>query len=69
MTNNSNVNNNKLIPCVRNCCLDENDVCVGCYRSLSEIIGWRDKSENQIRVILTLCEQRRINSRSVNRVL
>ncbi|MFA5982499.1 MAG: DUF1289 domain-containing protein [Methylococcaceae bacterium] len=27
-------------PCVRNCCLDENDICLGCFRSLSEITRW-----------------------------
>lgn len=55
----SNVNNKELSPCVRNCCLDENDVCVGCYRSLSEIMGWREKSDSQIKVILARCEQRK----------
>ncbi|HHH43575.1 MAG TPA: DUF1289 domain-containing protein [Gammaproteobacteria bacterium] len=27
-------------PCIRNCCLDENDICMGCFRSLDEIIAW-----------------------------
>jgi len=27
-------------PCVRNCCLDEDDICIGCFRSLSEITEW-----------------------------
>lgn len=27
-------------PCVGNCCLDENDVCLGCYRTLEEIKCW-----------------------------
>lgn len=60
MTNISNVNKKKeLSPCVRNCCLDGNDICVGCYRSISEIVGWRDKSENQKKVILVRCDQRK----------
>lgn len=29
-----------LSPCVRNCCLDENDVCCGCKRTISEIVNW-----------------------------
>jgi predicted Fe-S protein YdhL (DUF1289 family) len=36
-------------PCVRNCCLNEDDICLGCRRSLSEIIAWGQlamKSEN-----------------------
>ncbi len=27
-------------PCVRNCCLDEDDICLGCFRSLEEIMVW-----------------------------
>lgn len=27
-------------PCVRNCTLDENDVCLGCGRTLAEITEW-----------------------------
>jgi predicted Fe-S protein YdhL (DUF1289 family) len=27
-------------PCVRNCCLDGDDVCLGCGRSLDEILAW-----------------------------
>lgn len=27
-------------PCVRNCCLDEQDVCLGCGRTLDEIKIW-----------------------------
>jgi predicted Fe-S protein YdhL (DUF1289 family) len=27
-------------PCVRNCCLDEQDICLGCGRSLDEIRDW-----------------------------
>jgi predicted Fe-S protein YdhL (DUF1289 family) len=27
-------------PCVRNCCLNEQDICLGCFRSLDEIKLW-----------------------------
>ena len=27
-------------PCVRNCCLDEHDVCLGCGRTLDDIRAW-----------------------------
>lgn len=27
-------------PCVRNCCLDDADVCIGCGRQLQEILRW-----------------------------
>lgn len=28
-------------PCVRQCCLDEADVCMGCGRTLREILDWQ----------------------------
>ncbi|QBF84345.1 DUF1289 domain-containing protein [Shewanella maritima] len=27
-------------PCIRHCCLDENDVCLGCQRTYKEILDW-----------------------------
>jgi len=34
-------------PCVRNCCLDEQEVCLGCGRTLVQVLGWRQADENQ----------------------
>ena len=45
-------------PCVRNCCLDENDICLGCYRSISEIIAWGTASEAERSEILVRCRMR-----------
>jgi hypothetical protein len=39
-------------PCVRNCCLDEDDVCMGCGRSLEEIVAWSGSSDDDKRAIL-----------------
>lgn len=38
-------------PCIRNCCLDLDDICLGCFRSLSEIIAWGQAS-NEIRMTI-----------------
>jgi uncharacterized protein len=46
-------------PCVRNCCLNEQDICLGCFRHLDEITGWHGMSEQQKRTILANCQQRR----------
>ncbi|MDD2725482.1 MAG: DUF1289 domain-containing protein [Methylovulum sp.] len=27
-------------PCIRKCCLNEKDMCLGCFRTLSEITQW-----------------------------
>jgi predicted Fe-S protein YdhL (DUF1289 family) len=33
-------------PCVKNCCLDDNDICLGCFRSLEEIRKWRQVDDD-----------------------
>jgi predicted Fe-S protein YdhL (DUF1289 family) len=39
-------------PCVRNCCLDDDNVCMGCGRSLEEIVAWGAASDADKRAIL-----------------
>jgi uncharacterized protein len=39
-------------PCVRNCCLDDDNVCLGCGRSLDEIVAWSAAGDAQKRAIL-----------------
>lgn len=46
-------------PCVRNCCLDDNDVCLGCFRNINEITGWNDSSDEEKQAILERCNFRR----------
>ena len=53
------VNKKNISPCIRNCCLDEGDICLGCFRSLAEIIGWQEKSSTEQRTILVNCAQRK----------
>ena len=33
-------------PCVSNCCLNEEDICLGCFRSLAEITSWSQASDS-----------------------
>lgn len=46
-------------PCVRNCCLDENDICLGCFRSLKEICDWSQVDASSQQQILDNAERRR----------
>ena len=39
-------------PCVRNCCLDDGDVCMGCGRALAEIVAWGTADDAERRAIL-----------------
>lgn len=55
-------NSPKNSPCVRNCCLDSNDICVGCFRSLAEITEWHTATETRRKQILNNAEARRNNN-------
>lgn len=46
-------------PCVRNCCLDDEDVCMGCGRTLDEIRSWSTLDDSARREALALAEARR----------
>jgi predicted Fe-S protein YdhL (DUF1289 family) len=39
-------------PCVRNCCLDDDLVCLGCFRTIEEIKDWSIVDDQQRRLIL-----------------
>jgi predicted Fe-S protein YdhL (DUF1289 family) len=39
-------------PCVRNCCLDDDNVCMGCGRSLQEIVQWGSASDAEKTAVL-----------------
>lgn len=46
-------------PCVRNCCLNFDDICLGCFRHIDEITGWSQFS-NDIRVeVLEVADSRK----------
>jgi len=49
-------------PCVRNCCLDNAEICLGCFRSLTEILLWNRATQIQKRAILAQSLSRK-NSR------
>lgn len=46
-------------PCIRHCCLDNNDVCLGCFRALAEILAWHSASAEQKQSILNECQNRK----------
>lgn len=39
-------------PCVGHCCLNENDICIGCLRDLQEIKQWGQASEARKKEII-----------------
>jgi len=56
-----NNNKNKQVesPCVRNCCLNEEDICLGCFRHIDEIVEWSSADNIRRQVILECAIQRK----------
>jgi predicted Fe-S protein YdhL (DUF1289 family) len=46
-------------PCVSVCALDENDVCLGCFRTAEEITDWFFADARQKHAIVVAAEERR----------
>ena len=48
-------------PCVRNCCLDTEDICLGCFRSIDEIMLWSkiNTTTEQKQQIISKIEERK----------
>jgi predicted Fe-S protein YdhL (DUF1289 family) len=55
----SDSDNSAQSPCIRNCCLDDDLTCLGCFRSLDEIKEWGVVDTHRRRVILRNAEQRK----------
>ncbi len=45
-------------PCVRRCCLSDDDVCLGCFRTLTEILNWLKSSDDERREVRRLASER-----------
>jgi uncharacterized protein len=51
-------------PCIRQCCLDEHEVCMGCGRHLNEILTWSDATSEERLAMLDISKQRLEEKRS-----
>lgn len=47
-------------PCVRICCLDDQDICLGCGRTLDEIRRWSEMTETERQATVKRSQQRRL---------
>ena len=45
-------------PCVRNCRLNEVDICLGCFRHIDEIMAWRQLDDTGKRAVIAQCQER-----------
>ena len=47
-------------PCIRQCCLNDEDICLGCFRLLDEITNWSYCNDSEKLAILQHAAQRKI---------
>lgn len=54
-------------PCIRNCYLSGNDICLGCFRSLKEILLWgsTDTTNTEKQHILDKAEKRKRHHKQI----
>lgn len=55
-------------PCVRNCCLDDDDVCLGCHRTLDEIMAWSGAANDERRAILDRATERALHRKTYKKL-
>ena len=46
-------------PCIRQCCLNEKDVCMGCFRTFSDMQAWHKASFEEKTKILEEAKKRK----------
>lgn len=46
-------------PCTRDCRLDDNDLCLGCFRFIDEIYEWKSHTEAEQLKIINLIPERK----------
>ena len=49
-------------PCVNVCALDEQDICIGCQRTVQEITRWARMDNDERRAVLKLCHERAVEA-------
>jgi len=61
----SNTLSNVESPCVRNCCLDDKDMCLGCFRMLDEILIWGTaSSQQQLDIVKAIAARKLVKTKS-----
>lgn len=46
-------------PCIRKCCLNEDDICLGCFRTYNDMLVWRKASTQDKKEMLQQAEERK----------
>lgn len=47
-------------PCIRRCSLNEEEICLGCFRTFDDMLRWNKASIEEKQEMLNLAEQRKM---------
>lgn len=47
-------------PCIRRCCLNEEDICLGCFRSFNDMRLWNKASIEEKEGMMQIAETRKM---------
>jgi len=50
-------------PCLGVCVVDDSEICIGCFRTITEIQWWSSFDQNERKHIVDACEERKIEYR------
>ena len=50
-------------PCIRKCCLNEEDVCLGCFRTFDDMLLWQKSTHSEKVQMLAHAQERKCKER------
>jgi len=46
-------------PCIKKCCLNEDDVCLGCFRTFDDMVQWHKSNIEEKTKMLKMAKERK----------
>lgn len=46
-------------PCIKKCCLNEDDVCLGCFRTFDDMVQWNKSNIEEKTQMLKMAKERK----------
>lgn len=54
-------------PCIRKCCLNEDEICLGCFRTFNDMLTWNKASIQDKKEMLLKAEDRKRKYKDVKK--
>jgi len=46
-------------PCIKRCCLNEEEICLGCFRTFNDMLRWNKATIEEKQEMLSIAEKRK----------